>query len=197
MTDKEQIFLKDINKTGFYCSVDDTERLYIYEVINNVSQEWIKKDPKAKLLIDQWIYDYTDYDDRKVYATSGNLEATYCNRYTGKVYKIEDTKFKIFGNYKQFLMEDKPTYKEQLARKTQECEELKDKLNTSEKWRIKAEGLNEKLDLKNTCYRKALEEIEKLCIEYTHEFTGGVTVHYFSLDEILDIINKAKEVTSD
>ena len=66
MTDKAQIFLKDINETGFYCAVDDTERLYIYEVINNVIQEWIKKDPKAKLLIDQWIYDYTYYDDRKV-----------------------------------------------------------------------------------------------------------------------------------
>ena len=129
MPDKEQIFLKDINETGFYCAVDDTERLYIYEVINNVSQEWIKKDPKAKLLIDQWIYDYTDYDDRKVYSTSGNLEATYCNISTCKFYKIEDTKFKIFGNCGQFLVEDKPTYKEQLARKTKEYEELLVKVN--------------------------------------------------------------------
>ena len=128
MIDKAQIFLKDITETGFYCSVDDTERLYIYEVINNVIQEWIKKDPKAKLLIDQWIYDYTDYDDRKVYGTSGNLEATYCNICTNKVYKIEDTKFKIFGNCKQFLMEDKPTLKEQLSRKTAECEKLKKEL---------------------------------------------------------------------
>lgn len=49
----------------------------------------------------------------------------------------------------------------QLARKTQECEELKKQVETSEKWRIKAESLNEKLDLKNTYYRKALEEIEE------------------------------------
>ena len=124
MTGEEQIFLKDINETGFYCAVDDTERLYIYEVINNVSQEWIKKDPKAKLIFDLWIYDYTDYDDRKVYGTSGNLEATYCDMSTSKVYKIEDTKFKIFGNCGQFLMEDKPTYKEQLSCKTAEYEKM-------------------------------------------------------------------------
>ena len=124
--DKEQIFLKDINETGFYCAVDDTERLYLYEVINNTNKEWLKKDSQAKLLIDEWIYDYTDYDDRKVYFTSGNLEATYNNTSTGKVYKIEDTKFKIYGNYGQFLVEDKLTYKEQLARKTQECEKLED-----------------------------------------------------------------------
>ena len=128
MTDKAQIFLKDINETGFYCAVDDTEHLYIYEVINNVSEEWIKKDPKAKLLIDRWIYDYTDYDDRKVYGTSGNLEPTYCNICTDKVYKIEDTKFKIFGNCGQFLLEDKPTYKEQLVRKTAECEKYEQAL---------------------------------------------------------------------
>ena len=43
----------------------------------------------------------------------------------------------------------------------QECEELKKQLKTSEKWRINAESLNEKLDINNTRYRKALEEIEE------------------------------------
>ena len=52
-------------------------------------------------------------------------------------------------------------YFKQLIRKTQECEELKKQVETTEKWRIKAESLNEKLDLKDTYYRKALEEIEK------------------------------------
>ena len=42
-------------------------------------------------------------------------------------------------------------------------------------------------------YKQALDEVEKVCIEYTHEFTDGATVHYFSLDEILDIINKVKD----
>lgn len=190
MTDKEQIFLKDINETGFYCSVDDTECLYIYEVINNVSQEWIKKDPKAKLLIDQWIYDYTDYDDRKVYGTSGNLEATYCNRYTGKVYKIEDTKFKIFGNCRQFLMEDKPTYKEQLARKTQECEALKSELLLYKTWYRAKHG-----DIKNILgiYYEALKEIKKVCIEDTYKFADRTELRYDTLDDILNIIKQTKD----
>lgn len=42
-----------------------------------------------------------------------------------------------------------------------ENEELKKELNGSEKWRIKAESLNEKLELNNGRYLKALEEIEK------------------------------------
>lgn len=138
MTDKAQIFLKDINETGFYCAVDDTERLYIYEVINNVSQEWIKKDPKAKLL-DQWIYDYTDYDDRKVYGTSGNLE---CG---------------------QFLVEDKPIYKEQLARKTTECEK----------------------------YEQALEEVYGIIVRLL--IMKDVKHLSKEINDILDIISKAKE----
>lgn len=102
----------------------------------------------------------------------------------------------------------------QLARKTQECENLK----AEEKYLkqccqkageelakhsfeydgkeknlvVQAMELNEKYEK----LKKSLEEIEKLCIEYTHEFTDGVTVHYFSLDEILDIINKTKGETN-
>ena len=44
---------------------------------------------------------------------------------TCKVYKIKDTKYKIYGNCGQYLIEDKPTYKEQFKAKEQECEELK------------------------------------------------------------------------
>lgn len=79
----------------------------------------------------------------------------------------------------------KDCYFKQLARKTQECEELKKQVETSEKWRIKAESLNEKLDLKNTYYRKALEEIESICLEDVHTFADGTELRYDSLDEIL------------
>ena len=75
----------------------------------------------------------------------------------------------------------------QLARKTQECEGLKKQLGTSEEWRIKAESLNEKLELRNTCYREAFEEIEKI-----------VSGNYEILDplakqQISSIVNKAKD----
>lgn len=58
MTDKEVnklITLKEVTETGFYCYIDDTERSYIYEVTNNTDKEWLKEDPEAKLLIEEWI----------------------------------------------------------------------------------------------------------------------------------------------
>ena len=89
---------------------------------------------------------------------------------------------------------------EKLDKKEHECEELKKQLETSEKWRIKAESLNEKLDLKNTRYRKALEEIEQeiTALHYiTIPFHRGITHELADIvqeykNKILDIINKAK-----
>ena len=81
-----------------------------------------------------------------------------------------------------------------------ENEELKKELNGSEKWRIKAESLNEKLDIKNTRYLKALEEIEKVINNILNSCLGRNTVscrpaHNVCGDliNILDIINKAKD----
>lgn len=126
MTENKPIMLKEVTETGFYCAVDDNERYYIFEVLNNTDEEWLKENPEQTLLIDEWIYDYTDYDDRKVYGTSGNLVATCNDISTCKVYKIEDTKYKIFGKCGQFLIEDKPTYKEQLAREKQKLGKIKE-----------------------------------------------------------------------
>ncbi len=125
MEKNKPVLLKELTETGFYCAINDNERYHIFEVLNNTDEEYLKETPEQTLLIDEWIYDYTDYDDRKVYGTSGNLVATCNDISTCEVYKIEDTKYKIFGNVGQFLIEDKPTYKEQLSRKTQECEEYK------------------------------------------------------------------------
>lgn len=90
-------------------------------------------------------------------------------------------------------------YYKQLARKTQECEELKKELNGSEKWRVKSESLNEKLDIENTRYRKALEEIEEVINNILNSCLGRNTVgcrpaHNVCGDliKIHDIINKAK-----
>ena len=79
-----------------------------------------------------------------------------------------------------------------LKRKEQECEELKKQLETSEEWRIKAEGLNEKLELRNTCYHKALEEIEGY-VRDNSDFDKSDTLNSKTgAYDILDIINKAK-----
>ena len=76
----------------------------------------------------------------------------------------------------------------------QECEELKKQLETVEKWRIKAEGLNENFELKNTCYRKALDEIENL----VKPIEDGLSYHHWEeqiherCQKVLYIINKTK-----
>lgn len=80
-----------------------------------------------------------------------------------------------------------------------ECEELKKQLKTSEKWRINAESLNEKLDIKNTRYSKALEKIEQELKEdiYCESQECGCDDFEECLkclkEHILDIINKAKD----
>ena len=118
-------------------------------------------------------------------------------------------------------------YYKQLARKTRECEQIKEKyealklenqegyeivaelkheyeglkkqLETAEEWRIKAESLNEKLELRNTCYRKALEEIEGLvknfckdCDDYEDCNWEKEGCYYSLIPNLKDIINKAK-----
>ena len=64
--------------------------------------------------------------------------------------------------YAQRQENQREAYYKEYIKLSQECEELKKQLKTSEKWRVKSESLNEKLDIENTRYRKALEEIEKM-----------------------------------
>ena len=75
----------------------------------------------------------------------------------------------------------------QLARKTQECEELKSELHLYKTWYRAKHG-----DFKNTLgiYCKALEEIEEYCIHYLKHNPKSPSI---DLNVILDIINKAKE----
>ena len=90
---------------------------------------------------------------------------------------------------KEFISNPVEAYEnvvKQLARKTQEYEELENKIKKLRK--------NLALEIEITDrYRKALEEIKKVCIEDTREFVDGTTVRYDSLDEILNIINNAKD----
>lgn len=188
MTDKEHIFLKDIKETGFYCGVNDKGRDVIFEIIKNTDEEWLKENPDATLLIDEWIYDYTDNDDRRIYGTSGNLVALCFEKSTCEVIKITDTAYKIYGNSGQYLIEDKPTYKEQLARKTQECEELESELLLYKTWYRAKHG-----DIKDTLgtYYKALRDIENIIKDIIENdcYENSDT----KANKILGIINKVKE----
>ena len=73
-------------------------------------------------------------------------------------------------------------YYKQLKRKEQECEELKRKVKL----------MMDCPDCKVDEYKKALEEIEAICLEDTYTFADGTQIRYDSLDDILDIINKVK-----
>lgn len=94
----------------------------------------------------------------------------------------------------------------QLARKTQELDKYKQSLDEKNKFlqdlgisasgefkRIKfyIESLKNKYN-ENARYRKALDEIESICLEDVHTFADGTELRYDSLDDILDIINNAK-----
>lgn len=104
---------------------------------------------------------------------------------------------------------DKDCYFKQLQRKTQECEELKEKyegvkLENEEVYEIVAalEIDNQEcwdiafLKDENTRYRKALDEIEQYC---NHKFCDkfGEITELINKKSILDIINKAKGETNE
>lgn len=85
----------------------------------------------------------------------------------------------------------------QLARKTQECEELQEKLDYSHNDNIRWSEAWLKMWRQRSCYRKALEEIEGLIQSTLDDFEEDDEevqlsyCHNISL-QILDIISKAK-----
>ena len=99
--------LSEVKEPGFYCSPGDTDRQVICEVYVNTSEdeEFRKNDP---LLVDEWIYDYTNRDgDIKYYQTHGLVCRLY--EYENiEVIKL-DQKYKVQSD---IMWEDKPTYKE-------------------------------------------------------------------------------------
>ena len=117
--------LREIKEVGFYREINDLDRKTIYEVIENADEDWLKEDPEATLLIDTWLYEYKDENDRDKYSIDGNLLTLYLDESNIDVVKIEDTKYKVLGEMGQFLIEDKPTYKELFKHKEKECERLK------------------------------------------------------------------------
>lgn len=72
----------------------------------------------------------------------------------------------------------------------QECNELKAGYDLLKNW-YQAK-YNDVKNCLSHCY-KALDELEKICLEDTYTFADGTTVRYVSFDDILDIINKAKD----
>lgn len=84
-----------------------------------------------------------------------------------------------------------------LLSKTAECEELKDKINFMEGYIETVETARNEIEkeLKKECekYEQALNEIKEICLKDVHTFADGTELRYDSLDDILDIISKAKD----
>lgn len=113
--------LNEITEIGVYYQPEDTDRTYIYEVIENTDEVWLKEAPEQKFLIDEWLFDYIDHDDRANYGTAGNLMAVE-NASSVEVVKIKDKKYKVTGGCGEYLIEDKPTYKEKLEKIKKVCD---------------------------------------------------------------------------
>lgn len=114
--------LNQIKEIGFYKAVNDTTPEYIYEVINNTDEEWLKENPEAKLLIDEWGYEYTDDDERRHYETFGNLiQVKYADDI--EVEKMPEN-FLISGDCGTHLTEDKLTYKQKYNNTINQIKEI-------------------------------------------------------------------------
>ena len=99
--------LSEVKEPGFYCSPGDTDRQVICEVYVNTSEdeEFRKNDP---LLVDEWIYDYTNRDGNIKYYQTHGLVCRLYEYENVEVIKL-DQKYKVQSD---IMWEDKPTYKE-------------------------------------------------------------------------------------
>ena len=94
----------------------------------------------------------------------------------------------------------KDCYFKQLARKTQECERSRKRISDLEERIINhsneiEEYCSRLADKNKKCekYEQVMKNIEEICLKDVHTFADGTQLRYDSLDEILDIINKAKD----
>ena len=161
MTDKEQIIIDGVDVSGCLFYQSNFEEDY---------------DVRIKHFCSNW----------HNCCKSSNNQNCYFKQLARKTQEYERLK----EDYKELEQRHNGAFQD-FERLKQECEELKENLNNSEKWRIKSEGLNENFELKNTCYCKALEEIEGIVRTITE--TNKVYPLQNNLLKILDIINKVKE----
>lgn len=115
--------LNKVKEIGFYRAIKDERPDYIFEVIKNTDEEWLKDNPKATLLVDEWGYEYTDDDDRRHYETFGRLMQVQ-NADEIEVKKMTE-KFVLSGLAGNHLTEDKPTYKEKCIKINELCKEYR------------------------------------------------------------------------
>ena len=95
---------------------------------------------------------------------------------------IQEKEIEELKEYAQCQENQRETYYQEFLKLSQENKELKRKV----------ELMMDCPDCKVDEYKKALDEIERICLEDVRIFADGTVLRYDSLDAILDIINKLK-----
>lgn len=155
--------LNKVKETGFYKSVKDEKPDYIFEVIKNTDKKWLKDNPQATLLIDEWGYEYTDDDDRRHYETFGSLTSIQ-NADEIEVEKMIEN-FIVSGQAGNHLTEDKLTYKEKFIMLKQALEEIKKLIQIHFENSCMLESCYYKNECGENCYPKKSGKIEYCCYE--------------------------------
>ena len=152
-----------------------------------------------KLIVNQ-LYGYACNceEDTHIISSCKNRHNCYYKQLARKTQECEQKEKELLSNEKIInkLMKEVDELK-------QECEKLKNQVDedynyyTTELKTLRDIISNKKkrnaaLFLTSGRYRKALDEIERICLENVRIFTDGTELRYDSLDDILDIINKLK-----
>lgn len=207
MADKEQIIINGVNVSK--CDFYDKDKGYCLTLKMNPKgfknpscfsgdfQECIqgsKTCPKtfchnnSKCHFKQLARKTTECEELKAYAQAQeNQRETYYKEFLKLSQENKELKRKVE------LMMDCPDCKvDEYKKALNEIEELKEYIQAN-----KATGICETCThtalIENDRYRKALKEIKEVCLEDTRKFADKTQVRYDSLDDILDIINKAKD----
>lgn len=115
--------IREIKEPGIYQRVDDKELYIIFEVYKNADKCWLNTDPKADLILDEWIYQSTDSNGCSHYSTNGDLKPIYQEKSDIEVSRIQDKKYKITEDGLG-LIEEKPSYKELYMKYKQTLEDI-------------------------------------------------------------------------
>lgn len=96
------------------------------------------------------------------------------------------TEFHLLATHYNLLLEDYARKAQEYNELLEQYKELDDRVNRM---------IEEKYNLATECEysRKALKDIEGICLEDTHTFADGKQVRYDTLDDILYIINELEE----
>lgn len=99
--------LNEVTEPGFYKTIKDSTFDMVIEVLPNQDEKWLKEYPQHKLVVVEWMYDYTNKDGRKIYGTSG-IQTAVQNTSKAQVEKL-NREYKIFGPMNANLMDMTPT----------------------------------------------------------------------------------------